>query len=40
MIDRNLNNDFISETVDVFDIVNISKSTGHPANDDFIGEPL
>ena len=36
LIDRNLNNFFISETVNVFDIVNISKSTGHPANDDFI----
>ena len=36
MIDRKLKNDFITETIDVFDIVHVSKSTGHPANDNFI----
>ena len=36
MIDRKLNNDFITETIDVFDIVHVLKSTGHPANDNFI----
>ena len=36
LIDRKLKNDFITETIDVFDIVHVSKSTGHPANDNFI----
>ena len=36
VIDRKLKNDFITETIDVFDIVHVSKSTGHPANDNFI----
>ena len=29
-IDRKLNDDFITETVDVYDIVHVLKSTGHP----------
>ena len=36
MIDRKLKNDFITETIDVFDIVHVSKSNGHPANDNLI----
>lgn len=35
-IDRKLSNDFKTEKVDVYDIVHVLKSTGHPANDNFI----